>query len=98
MLRNWNGELRLLQNFKLRRFGRKGLQNLVTCSKPSQEELVTDDDTVVGSAMSQKAPIIQIKETNPQNDDKSDTNEASVSLESETQDITNDDSMDFDNK
>jgi hypothetical protein len=98
MLRNWNGELRLLQNFKLRRFNRKSLQDLMTCPEPNQEGLVADDYITVKSAVSVKAPIVQMKEFYPQNDGKSDVNEAPVSLESKTQDITDDVSMDVSNK
>jgi hypothetical protein len=60
--------------------------------------LVTDDDVAVRSAVSVKVPIVQIKECNPQNDGKSDINEAPVSLESKTQEITDVVSMDVGSK
>ncbi|XP_021924247.1 translation machinery-associated protein 16-like isoform X2 [Zootermopsis nevadensis] len=98
MLRNWDGELRLLQNFKLRRFSRKSLRDLVTCPKLNEEELVIDDNVAVKSALSVKAPIVQNKESNPQNVVKSDVNETPVILESETRELTVADSMDIDSK
>ncbi|PNF23381.1 hypothetical protein B7P43_G13189 [Cryptotermes secundus] len=89
MLRNWNGELRFLQNFKLKRFSRKNLQHQITCSKNNQEELVADGDI----ALSMKAPAVQIIESDPQIDGTSDVNEIAVCLESRDQEIM-DDSMD----
>jgi hypothetical protein len=93
MLRNWNGELRLLQNFKLKRFSRKSLQHLVSCSKDKQEELVTDGDT----AVSLKKPAIHITESDSQNSVRSDNNETPERLENREQEIM-DDSMDVNNE
>lgn len=95
MLRNWNGELRLLQNFKLKRFNRKSLQHLASCSKNNQEELVTDDDIAVKNAVSVETPVAQIPEHDPQNDGKADISEGAVSLESKKLEATDDDCMDI---
>jgi len=95
MLRNWNGELRLLQNFKLKRFNRKSVQHLVSCCKNNQEELVTDDDIAVRNAVSVETPIGQITEHDPQNDGKADINEGEVSLESNKLEVTDNDCMDI---
>ena len=95
MLRNWNGELRLLQNFKLKRFNRKSLQCLTSCSKNNQEELVTDDDTAVRKAVSVETPMAQITEHDPQNDGKADISEVTVNLESNKLEITDNDCMDI---
>jgi hypothetical protein len=89
MLRNWNGELRLLQNFKLKRFSRKSLQLLVSCSKSNQEELVADGDT----AASVKAPAVQITEFDSQNSGRSDNNDTPECLENREQEM-----MDVSNK
>jgi len=94
MLRNWNGELRLLQNFKLKRFNRKSLQHLVSCCKNNQEELVTDDDIAVRNAVSVETPIAQITEHDAQNDGKADISEGEVSLESNKLEVTDNDCMD----
>jgi hypothetical protein len=85
MLRNWNGELRLLQNFKLKRFSRKSLQHLVSCSKDKQEELVADGDTAVSF------------NADSQSSGRSDNNETPECLENREQEIM-DDSMDVSNK
>lgn len=77
MLRNWNGELRLLQNFKLKRFSRKSLQQQISYSKNNQEEIVADGDI----AVSVKAPAVQIIESDSQSDGRSDFNETTVCLE-----------------
>lgn len=37
MLRNWNGELRYMTNFKFRRFGKKHLNALKKANKESKE-------------------------------------------------------------
>lgn len=89
MLRNWNGELRFLQNFKLKRFSRKSLQHQISCSENNQEELVADGDI----AVSVKEPAVQIIESDPQSDGRSDA----VCLESRGQEIM-DDSMDVSNR
>lgn len=93
MLRNWNGELRFLQNFKLKRFSRKNLQHQISCSKNNQEELVADGDI----AISMKAPAVQITESDPKIDGTSDLNETAVCLESKDQEIM-DDSVDVSNR
>jgi hypothetical protein len=103
MLRNWNGELRLLQNFKLKRFNRKSLQHLASCSKNNQEascsknnqeELVTDDDIAAMNAVSVETPVAQITESDPQNVGKADISEGAVSLASRKLEGTDDDCMD----
>jgi len=88
LLRNWNGELRFLQNFKLKRFSRKSLQHLITCSKSNQEELLTDHE--MRSAACVKAPVVQSEEYDPQNDGKTDINGDTVSLDSRKQEIGGD--------
>jgi hypothetical protein len=93
MLRNWNGELRLLQNFKLKRFSRKSLQQQISYSKNNEEELVVDGDITV----SVKAPAVQIIESDSQSDGKSDFNETAACLEKKEQEIM-DDSMDVSNR
>jgi hypothetical protein len=93
MLQNWNGELRLLQNFKLKRFSRKSLQHLVSCSKNNQEELVADG----GIDVSMKVPTVQITESDSQISGGSDINETAECLEKREQEIR-DDSMDVSNK
>jgi hypothetical protein len=97
MLRNWNGELRLLQNFKLKRFNRKELQRLASCCKKNQEELVTDDDDdiAVRNAVSVETPMAQITEHDPQNNDKGDISEGAVSLESKKLEVIDVDCMDI---
>jgi len=95
MLRNWDGKLRLLQNFKLKRFNRKSLQHLVSCCKNNQEELVTDDDITVRNAVSVETPIAPITEHDPQKDGKADINEGEVSLESNKPEVTDNDCMDI---
>ena len=94
MLRNWNGELRLLQNFKLKRFNHKSLQLLASCCKNNQEELVTDDDIAVRNAVSVETPMAQITERDPQNDGKADISEGEVNLENNKLEITDTDCMD----
>jgi hypothetical protein len=98
MLRNWNGELRLLQNFKLKRFNRKSLQHLASCSKNSHEEVVTDDDIAVQNAVSVETPVAQITESDPQNDGKVDIKEGAVSMESKKLEVTDDDHVDVGSK
>jgi hypothetical protein len=96
MLRNWNGELRLLQNFKLKRFNRKDLQHLASCCKKNQEELVTDDDDIEArNSVSVETPMAQITERDPQNNDKADISEGAVSLESKKLEVTDVDCMDI---
>jgi len=95
MLRNWNGELRLLQNFKLKRFNRKSLQHPASCCKNNQEELVTDDDIAVRNAVSVETPITRITEHDPQNDGKADISEVEVSVESNKIEVTDKDCMDI---
>ena len=94
MLRNWNGELRLLQNFKLKRFNHKSLQHLASCSKNNQEEFVTDDDIAVRNAVSVETPVAQITESDPQNDGKAGNSEGAVRIESKKLGVTDDDCMD----
>lgn len=98
MLRNWNGELRLLQNFNLKRFNRKSLQHLASSCKNNQEELVTDDDNAVRNAVSVETPMAQITEHDPQNDGKADISEDEVNLESNKLEITDNDCMDIGSK
>lgn len=87
--------MRLLQNFKLKRFNRKGLRSLASCCKNNQEELVTDDDIAVRNAVSVETSTAKITEHDTQNDDKADISEGAVSLESKNLEVTDVDCMDI---
>ncbi|XP_069688769.1 translation machinery-associated protein 16 [Periplaneta americana] len=89
ILRSWNGELRFLQNFKLKRFSRKNLQSLISSSEPNQTKLETDEST--STSAQSKVPESQPQVADEQEDDNKDSCEDAVTCE-----VKEDTSMDVD--